>query len=280
MRVAILGTGKMGAAMAKRLAEQGHQISLWNRTRSRAESVGVGEVRATPAEAVRDAEVVISMLTDTAAVRAAYLGPGGAVEGARDQVFADMSTTGGEPNAEIAKALERSGAAFIEAPVLGSVPSISTGTAVILVAGDPKAIDRAKPVLSAFGDVRVVGTLGRAADLKLIANSMLSGVYALTSELMAAGVAAGIGTEDVFYVLNRVAPQLERRKAGFVEHRYEPVTFALRDALKDLELSHKMFERLGASTPLSDDTRRLYEEAAKTHADAEFSAVASLYEKP
>src|SRR5690348_18247905 len=115
MRVAILGTGKMGAAMAGRLAGQGHQLKLWNRTRSRAEAVGVGQVASTPADAVRDAEAVISMLTDAAAVRAAYLGPDGAVKAVRDQVFADTSTAGADVEQEIQAALP----AFVEAPVLG-----------------------------------------------------------------------------------------------------------------------------------------------------------------
>jgi 3-hydroxyisobutyrate dehydrogenase-like beta-hydroxyacid dehydrogenase len=264
----------MGSAMAKRLDGQGHQLKLWNRTRSRAEAVGVGEVASTPADAVRDVEAVISMLTDAAAVRAAYLGPDGAAKAARDQVFADMSTAG--PDVE--KELEAAVPAFVEAPVLGSVGAILSGTAVILVGGKQQAVERARPVLSAFGEVRATGELGSASALKLIANTMLAGVYALTSELMAAGVAAGLPPEEVFFVLNRIAPLLTQRKAGFVEHRYEPVTFALRDALKDLELAHQLFRSLGVSTPLSEDTRRLFEKAAVTHADAEMSAVASLYE--
>jgi 3-hydroxyisobutyrate dehydrogenase-like beta-hydroxyacid dehydrogenase len=274
MRVAILGTGKMGAAMANRLAGQGHQLKLWNRTRSRAEAVGVGEVASTPADAVRDVEAVISMLTDASAVRAAYLGPEGAVKAAGDKVFADMSTAG----TDVEKELEAALPAFVEAPVLGSVGAILSGTAVILVGGKKEAVERARPVLSGFGEVRVTGDLGSASALKLIANTMLAGVYALTSELMAAGVAAGVPQEEVFFVLNRIAPLLTQRKAGFVEHRYEPVTFALRDALKDLELAHQLFGRLGVSVPLSEDTRRLFEKAAATHADAEMSAIASLYE--
>jgi len=274
MRVTILGTGKMGAAMAKRLAAQGHQLTLWNRTRSRAEAVGVGQVASAPADAVREAEAVISMLTDATAVRAAYLGPDGAVKAARDQVFADMSTAGADVEQEIQAALP----AFVEAPVLGSVGAILNGTAVVLVGGKKEAVERAQPVLAAFGEVRLIGELGSASALKLIANTMLAGVYALTSELMAAGVAAGLPPEEVFFVLNRTAPLLTQRKAGFVEHRYEPVTFALRDMLKDLELAHQTFSRLGVSTPLSEDSRRLFEKAATTHADAEVSAVASLYE--
>jgi 3-hydroxyisobutyrate dehydrogenase-like beta-hydroxyacid dehydrogenase len=274
MRVAILGTGKMGAAMAKRLDAQGHQLTLWNRTRSRAEAVGVGTVAATPAEAVRAAEVVISILTDAAAVRTTYLGAGGAREAARDQVFVEMSTAGAEVSQEIAAALP----AYVEAPLFGSVGALANGTAVILAAGDERAVDRARPLLSDLGEVLPLGELGSAAALKLIGNTMLGGVYALASELMSAGVAAGVPAEEVFFILNRFAPLLTQRKAGFVEHRYEPVTFALRDMVKDLELGHGLFQRLGVSTPMSDETRRLFEKAAVRHADAEVSAVASLYE--
>ena len=277
MRVAILGTGKMGAAMAKRLHDMGFDVILWNRTRSRAEAVGVGEVRATPAEAVRDVEVAISMLTDASAVRSAYMGPDGAVEGAHDQDFVDMSTTGGEVNREIAEALRSKGARFVEAPVLGSLGAMAAGTGVVLAAGDESAVERVRPVLESFGEVRRIGELGSAAALKLLANTMLAGVYALTAELMAAGVADGLPVEEVFYVLNRLAPLLTQRKAGFVEHQYQPVTFAMRDILKDLELAESLFARLGASTPMSDQARRLFERAAETHMSDEMTAITSLY---
>ncbi|HET7339689.1 MAG TPA: NAD(P)-dependent oxidoreductase [Candidatus Dormibacteraeota bacterium] len=274
MRVAILGTGKMGAAMAKRLDGQGHQLRLWNRTRSRAEAVGVGTVAATPAEAVRDAEVVLSILTDAAAVRSAYLGASGAVEAARDQVFVEMSTAGPEVSKEIAARVP----AYVEAPLFGSVGAMAGGTGVILAAGDRAAIERARPVLADIGDVRIIGELGSAAALKLIGNTMLADLYAVASELMSAGVAAGLPAEEVFFILNRFAPLLTQRKAGFVEHRYEPVTFALRDMVKDLKLGHDLFQRIGVSTPMSDETRRLFEKVMPEHADDEVTAIASLYE--
>ncbi len=107
MRVAILGTGKMGGAMARRLEASGHELTLWNRTRERAEALGVGRVAATPAEAAEGADIVISMLTDADAVRAAYLGPGGAVKVARSQVFVEMSTAGPVVAKELAPLIDR-----------------------------------------------------------------------------------------------------------------------------------------------------------------------------
>jgi 3-hydroxyisobutyrate dehydrogenase-like beta-hydroxyacid dehydrogenase len=279
MRVAILGTGKMGGAMARRLNAVGHELTLWNRTRSRAEALGVGEVAATPAEAAAHADVVISILTDANAVRAAYLGAEGAAKVAQGKVFVEMSTAGPAIAKELSPLIEKARAQFVEAPVLGSIGAVEAGTLVIFAAGREAAIDAARPVLKDLGEVRRVGDIGSAASLKLVANSMLAGVSALAAELQAAGTGAGLNPEDVFWVLSRIAPVLNARKAGFVEHRYEPVTFALRDALKDLRLALGLYERTAAATPLIQATEELYERAARAAGELDMSAIATVYER-
>jgi len=277
MRVAILGTGKMGSAMARRLNGAGHELTLWNRTPERAKAVGVGKVAATPAEAVASAEIVISMLTDADAVRTAYLGEGGAATAAQHQVFVEMSTAGPDVARDIVPAIERAGAQFVEAPVLGSVGAVEAGTLIVLASGHEAAIERVRPVLESLGEVRRLGEVGSAAKLKLVANSMIAGVSALAAELLAAGTAAGLNAEDVFWVISRVAPVLNARKAGFVEHRYEPITFALRDALKDVRMATELYERVGAQAPLTGKVKELYERAAKTAGDLDMSAIATVY---
>jgi 3-hydroxyisobutyrate dehydrogenase-like beta-hydroxyacid dehydrogenase len=279
MRVAILGTGKMGGAMARRLNAVGHELTLWNRTRSRAEALGVGEVAATPAEAASHADVVISILTDANAVRAAYLGAEGAARVAQGKVFVEMSTAGPDIAKELSPLIEKTGAQFVEAPVLGSIGAVEGGTLVIFAAGREAAIENARPVLKDLGEVRRVGDIGSAAALKLVANSMLAGVSALAAELQAAGTGAGLNPEDVFWVLSRIAPVLNARKAGFVEHRYSPVAFALRDALKDLRLALGLYEGTGAATPLIQATEELYERAARAAGELDMSAIATLYER-
>jgi 3-hydroxyisobutyrate dehydrogenase-like beta-hydroxyacid dehydrogenase len=279
MQVAILGTGKMGGAIARRLDAEGHQLTLWNRTRKRAEALGVGRVAASPAEAVEHAEVVISILTDADAIRAAYLGQGGAVQAARNQVFVEMSTAGPDVVRELQPAIERRGAKFVECPVLGSTTAMETGKGLLFAAGDDEALERARPVMEAMGEVHRIKDPESAAKLKLIANTVLTGLSALAAEVMAAGAAAGVDTEDVFWVLTRFAPALGARRAGYVEHRYEPVTFALRDAVKDLRLASALFERAGAATPLTAKTKELFEKAAETAGELDLSAISTLYEK-
>jgi 3-hydroxyisobutyrate dehydrogenase-like beta-hydroxyacid dehydrogenase len=279
MRVAILGTGKMGGAIARRLKETGHELTLWNRTRSRAEALSVGKVASTPAEAAKATEVVISILTDAGAVRSAYLGDDGAARVARDQVFIEMSTAGPDVVKEVQPAIEKAGAKFIECPVLGSISAMETGKGILFAAGDDAAIERARPVLEAIGEVRRIKDPESAAKLKLVANTVLMGISAVAAEVLAAGTAAGLDTEDVFWVLTRLSPPLAARRAGYMEHKYEPVTFALRDAAKDLRLATEVYRRSGASTPMTDTARELFERAAKTAGDLDLSAIATLYEK-
>ncbi len=278
MRVAILGTGKMGGAIARHLHDLGHDLTLWNRTRSRAEALGVGKVAASPAEAVKQAEVVISILTDASAVRSAYLGDGGAANAAKEQVFIEMSTAGPDVIKEVQPAIERTGAKFVECPVMGSITAMETGKGFLLAAGDDEAVERARPVLEAIGEMRRIKDAETAAKLKLIANTGLVVISALAAEVLAAGAAAGVDREDVFWVLTRFAPLLAGRRAGFIEHRHEPVTFALRDAAKDLRLATEVYHRAGAFTPLADATTELYERAAKTAGDLEMSAIVTVYE--
>lgn len=279
MRVAILGTGKMGGAMARRLDSAGHELVLWNRTRERAQQLGIGTVVSTPAEAAEGAEIVISMLTDADAVRAAYFGDSGAVKSALRQVFVEMSTAGPDVGQVVAPAIEGAGAQFVEAPVMGSVGAVEAGTLVVLAAGPKEAIDRALPVLEALGQVRRVGDRGTAARLKLVANTMTAGVSALAAELQTAGTAAGLNPEDVFFVITRMAPGLVARKAGFVEHNYEPVTFALRDALKDVRLATDLYTRSGSMTPLTSTVKELYERAAKAAGRLDISAIATVFDR-
>src|SRR5690348_6767903 len=279
MRVAIRGTGKMGGAIARRLNESGHELVLWNRTKSRAEALGMGRVASTPADAVKEADVVVSILTDAEAVRAAYLGEGGAAKAARSQVFIEMSTAGPEIAIEVKAAVERAGAKFVECPVSGSIGAMEGGKGILYAAGDDAAIERARPVLDALGEMRRIDDPESAAKLKLIANTMLAGVSALGAELLAAGKSAGVDTEDVFWVLNRFAPGLAARRAGYVDHRYEPVTFALRDATKDLRLATEVYRKAGAATPITDTAKELYDSAAKTAGDLDMSAIMTAYEK-
>jgi 3-hydroxyisobutyrate dehydrogenase-like beta-hydroxyacid dehydrogenase len=148
----------------------------------------------------------------------------------------------------------------------------------LFAAGDDAAIKRALPVLEELGEVRRIKDPESAAKLKLIANTALTGVSALAAELLAAGAAAGVEPEDVFWVLTRLVPSLEARRSGYIDHKYTPATFALRDGVKDLRLAADLYRRVGASTPLADATRTLYERALPAAGELDLSAITTVYE--
>jgi 3-hydroxyisobutyrate dehydrogenase-like beta-hydroxyacid dehydrogenase len=274
--IAILGTGKMGAAIAARLSESGFQVMLWNRTRSRAEALGLGTVAGTPAEAVRAADVVISSLTGPEAVLAAYLGPRGALSAGAGKQFVEMSTAGPELVADLAPRVTEAGGRFIDAPILGAPSLVRGGEAAILAGGDEADVAAATPVLRSLGTVRHVGSVGSAARLKLVANSMLADVILAAAELQGAGEDADLDPEDVFWVLERLVPALEARRPGFLEGRYV-AQFALRDLRKDLDLALALFARSRSATPLTRSSRDLVNVAAAETPDLDISAVVRLY---
>jgi 3-hydroxyisobutyrate dehydrogenase-like beta-hydroxyacid dehydrogenase len=276
-RIAILGTGKMGSAIADRLADGGFELTLWNRTRERADDLGIGTVANTPAAAVRGADVVISNLTGPEAVRSTYLGPNGAVSEGRGKLFIEMSTAGPDLLPSLAAAIAVAGGSLIDAPIVGAPPLMRAGQAAILVGGDDLAVDAASSVLGALGTVRHVGPLGSGARLKLVANSMLADVVLAAAELQVAGERAGLQPEDVFWVLERMAPLLAARRNGIVEDRHEPTMFALRDLRKDIDLAVELFGRSEAQAPLTVEARRLVVSAASKYGDQDITAVARPY---
>jgi 3-hydroxyisobutyrate dehydrogenase-like beta-hydroxyacid dehydrogenase len=266
----------MGSALARRLAESGFEMTLWNRTQSRAEEVGVGHVAATPADAVRTADVVISSLTGADAVRATYSGPQGALSAANGQLFAEMSTAGPDVVAELEPKVAATGSRLVDAPILGMPPLVVRGAAAILIGGAAADVERARPVLLPFGEVRHVGPLGSAAQLKLVANSMLGTVTTAAAELQVAGEKAGLDAEHVFWILARMVPSLEMRRGGYLDGNYQP-QFALRDLLKDLDLAIELFHHSSADIPVVALVRELVNEAAPTAGELDISAVMTRY---
>ncbi|HWZ89444.1 MAG TPA: NAD(P)-dependent oxidoreductase [Polyangiaceae bacterium] len=276
-RVAVLGTGRMGSAIARRLAETGHNPVLWNRTRSRAESVGAGIVVATPAEAVAKADIVITSLTGPEALRATFTGPTGALTTAFGQTFVEMSTAGPDVLEELARLVARTGSTLVDAPLIGPPPAVLNGAALVIAGGSSDAIERVRPILERFGELRHVGPFGSGARLKLVANSMLGALILIAAELETAATGAGLDPGTTFDVLTRFVPSLAVRRAGYLQDKHEPTMFALRDLQKDLHLALNLFHRVEAHVPLTALVREWIDEAATEAADLDISAVIRRY---
>ncbi|MDI2130662.1 NAD(P)-dependent oxidoreductase [Yinghuangia seranimata] len=180
-RIAFLGTGRMGLPMARRLIDAGHPLTVWNRTTARAEPLVAAGARlaADPADAVRDADVVITMLADPAAVRqvadafAPALRPGTRV--------VDMSSIGPDAVRDLAATLP-DGVPLVDAPVMGSVDRAAAGELGIFAAGD---VDGVAGILGHLGNVTACGALGNGAALKLVMINAVVGSVALVGEALA-----------------------------------------------------------------------------------------------
>src|SRR5438270_3860867 len=174
MRIAVVGTGRMGAAMAARLTGAGHEVVAYNRSRARAAALEV-EVAATPAAAVADAEVVFVSLADDAAVAAVYRGADGLVAGLSDAtVVLETSTVHPDTVRALAPLVAGRGATLLDAPVSGSVPVVDRGELTFMVGGDGAALERVRPLLDVLA-ARVfhLGEVGRGAVMKLVVNSVV-----------------------------------------------------------------------------------------------------------
>ncbi len=270
--IAVLGTGKMGGAIARRLVEQDPGIALWNRTPERARRLGLGRVASTPAEAVRGADVVISCLTGPEAIRAAYRSPGGALEARQAAMYVEMSTAG-DAAVELAPFVEQAGGRLVEAPILGAPTVVAAGRATVLVGGDRADVDRVAPTLERLGEIRRVGPLGSASRLKLVANSMLATVVVAAAELQVAGEDAGLDPEQVFWALARLAPVLEPRRAGYLQDRHEPAMFTVRDLRKDLDLALGLLGGSAAALPVTELIRHQVDVATSDWATLDITAV-------
>jgi 3-hydroxyisobutyrate dehydrogenase len=269
----------MGGAIARRLQKAGFDVSVWDRTPSKAAALGVGHLVASPADATRGADVVISMVTGPQAVRDVYFGENGVFTASANKTIVDMSTTGPGMAQELARAAEENGARLIEAPVIGSTPAVNSGSLFILAGAALAAdLDVARPVLEQLGEVHYVGDRETAAALKLLANSYLGIVSTAAAELIAAGAAHGVDPEEAVTVLARVWPGLKLREAGFVKHQHEPTMFAVRDLLKDLDLALALYRSATPSAvPLTTLTREMVAGVATTAPDLDISAIVKAY---
>lgn len=188
-KIAFLGLGAMGARMATRLVEARFEVAVWNRDAGKADALVAAGARraASPAEAARAADIVVSMVTDDVAAEAVWLAPGtGAVAALRPGVVAiECSTVSPNWIARLAAAVAARGAAFLDAPVAGSLPQAETGKLVFMVGGEADVLERARPVLAPLAvDVIHAGGIGQGAVLKLAVNGYFAAQLASLAELL------------------------------------------------------------------------------------------------
>ncbi|MGW4475431.1 NAD(P)-dependent oxidoreductase [Nonomuraea sp. NPDC004354] len=273
-RVAVLGTGIMGAAMARNLARAGHEVAVWNRTRERAlplEADGA-VVAAGPAEAVAGAEVVITMLNDGDAVQEAM---SAAAPGLRaGQVWAQMSTVGVAAIDRLADVARSHGLVFVDAPVQGTRQPAEAGTLVILAAGP--ADERLEPVFSVIGAKTLwVGEVGAATRLKLTTVGFGISLTSVVAEALA--LAKGLGVDPALFgeVITGGPmdnPYLQAKVKAILAGDYTP-SFTVRNAEKDTRLIAEAAAGAGVAVDLAEAAGERFRRAeAQGHGDDDMAA--------
>jgi len=257
MRIGFIGLGTMGAPMARRLLEAGHELTVHNRTREREEPLeALGARRATtPRECARNRELVITMVSDTPDVQAVVLGEEGAVEGMEQgSVLVDMSTISPATTRLIAAALDDHGVAMLDAPVSGGSEGAERGTLSIMVGGDEHVLERVRSVLEALGKtVTHVGPIGSGQVTKAVNQVIIAGTYAAVAEGLALGLAAGIDIEAAHAAVSGGAAAswgLTNRGPNMIHNHY-PLGFRTRLHRKDLGIALGAARELGVAIPVA-----------------------------
>ena len=281
---AVLGTGRMGSAMAERLAGQGVAVVVYNRSPDRAtelaRKIGAG-VAATPAEAASRADVVITMVADDRAVRDLFEGPDGIAAGVRPgSVAVDMSTVLPDTVRAVAPVVRTRGAGILDAPVSGSVSSTLAGELTIMVGGEADDLERARPILDCLARrVFHLGPLGTGAVMKLAVNTLIFGLNGAVAEGLVLAERNGIDRALAYEILASSAagaPMVAYKRANFVEPETTPVAFSLALADKDLRLIRELAQ--ASVTPMPQATVNLDTIQAAERSigeNADFAQVAS-----
>lgn len=281
--VAVLGAGRMGAAMVRTLRDAGFDVTVYNRTPAPAEELA-DEVGATAVPTAREAaaaaDVVISSLADDAAVKDVFSGPDGAPAGLGEgTVVLEMSTIDPGTVAEIAPAIEAAGATLIDAPVSGSVPLVQQGALTIMAGGSGEAVDTARPVLDALAaKVYNVGDLGSGATMKLAVNAIVHAVNIAVAEALVLAERAGVDRSTAYEVFANSAagsPFIQYKRAAFENPDEAPVAFSLDLVAKDLDLILGLADRVGVEMDQGAANRSVAGKAiADGLGDQDMSAVA------
>ncbi|GIF71433.1 NAD(P)-dependent oxidoreductase [Asanoa siamensis] len=276
--VAVVGTGRMGAAMAGRLVGAGHPLTVYNRTPDRAEGLG-GRVAATPGDAVADAAYVVVSLADDDAVRAVYAD---LVDGlAPGTIVLETSTIHPATVRDLAARVSARGATLLDTPVSGSVPLVQRGELTALVGGDPPALDRARPVLGTFASrIFHLGPAGGGATMKLVVNSVIHGLNLALAEALVLAERAGVDRATAYDVLAGSAvgaPFVHYKRDAYLAPDTAAVAFALDLVAKDLRLIDELATAAGARMPQSAATAAAVNEAvAEGYGPRDMSALAAL----
>jgi len=282
MRVAFLGLGIMGHAMATNLVKAGHDVSVWNRTPGKV--VEGALAAASPAEAAQGAEVVWLCVSDTAAVESVLFGPDGVEPSLTEgMIIADSSTISPSATTKFAQRVQGKGVQWVDSPVTGSKTGAEGGTLLFIVGGEEQAIERLKPLYAAMGKkIFRMGEVGKGQSAKLVMNLQIAMIYEGFAEALTLAAKLGVDTEALMPLVNAsmVKSGVVEYKAPFVLGRDFSANFPLRLMRKDIRLALEAAKEARVKLPGLETVEEIYEMAIEDgHAELDYAATLLLLEK-
>ena len=273
MKIGVAGTGRMGAAIAQRLMGVGHEVSVWNRSKEKTKPLAEAgaKVAGSAKELAGACELVISILTDAAAVDATYGGESGLLAGdVKGKLFVEMSTVRPETIEKLAAKVKAKGAALVDCPVGGSTVPARDGKLIGFAGGEAADVARAKPLLDQMcRRVEHVGPVGSGARMKLAINLPLLVYWQALSEALVLAKSLGLDPARMVDILSDTSggPNLLKARGGAIVEalggkEVAPVTFDVDSIRKDLRTMIEEGKALGASLPVTELTLACFDEAA------------------
>ncbi|MDJ0703909.1 MAG: NAD(P)-dependent oxidoreductase [Leptolyngbyaceae cyanobacterium MO_188.B28] len=284
-RIAVLGMGEMGSRVAQILLRANHQVVVFNRTADKAKHLlSQGAIYASqPREAAEQADVVISMVTDDEASRAIWLAPetGAALGLGQDAIAIESSTLTVGWTKELAAAIERRGAAFLDAPVVGSRPQADAGKLIYLVGGEAENLATVQDILLCAGtSIQHVGSVGQGMAMKLAVNALFGVQVAALAELMGMLTKNGVSASKALACLSEL-PVLSPAAKGagnlMLSNNHAPL-FPIYLVEKDFRYSLQSAQAVNAATPASVAIHKIYQAAiTEGYGDNNITGIAKLF---
>ena len=268
-RVAILGTGVMGSAMARRAAGAGLDVTAWSRPLADAEPLlaeGIA-VRATASAAVVGADLVVTMVPDAAAIESFADGRNGFLDAmAPDAVWVQCSTVGVEAAERLVALAERHGVTIADAPVLGSKEPAEQGELIVLASGSDAALDRCTPLFDAVAREAIrLGPAGKGSRMKMVTNTWIMAAVASVAEALA--LAEALGLDGGLFLRAIAGTPMDmgyaQSKGGMIVARDYPVQMSLENGAKDARLALAAAREHGLPARVIEAAAQMMREAAE-----------------
>jgi 3-hydroxyisobutyrate dehydrogenase-like beta-hydroxyacid dehydrogenase len=285
-KVGWIGLGNMGNPMSKNLLNAGHELLVWNRTKSKAdEIVGMGAKWAdSPKAAAAGSDIIFTMVSDGPTLKAVTMGDDGVVGGlSAGKIVVDMSTVSPAESAVVNEAVEGAGCKLLRSPVTGSTVLAANATLGILTSGDKAAYDKVLPLLEKMGKNQFyLGDGEKARVLKLSLNMMIGVSMQMMAEAVVLAEKAGLDVKQVCDVMagSAVGSPLVGYKVALVSAGDYKPAFSVNLMLKDFDLAFDAAKQYGVPLLVTAATRQTLQSAAATgRGDKDFSVLTQLLEE-